>query len=78
VDEIAPGRVGAFLINPDLALPGGLERLVASGRLRPSDEAAFGPDAVLHITSAYELSVPLRRLLPEAAERAGAPVVVTL
>jgi glycosyltransferase involved in cell wall biosynthesis len=78
VEEVAPGRVGAFLLNPDLALPGGLERLAASGRLRPSDEATFEPGAVLHVTSAYELSVPLRRLLPEAAEQARVPVVVTL
>jgi glycosyltransferase involved in cell wall biosynthesis len=78
VEEVAPGRISAFLVNADLALPGDLERLVATGRLLPSDEASFDRGTLLHITSPYELSVPLRRLFPEAAQAAGGPVVVTL
>ena len=75
---VAPDRVGAFVVNPDLALPSGVEGLVAGGKLCPADEVVFGPGSVVHVASPYELSVPLRRLWPEAAERAGAALVVTL
>jgi len=76
--EVAPDRLGGFVVNPDFTLPSGVEPLVASGRLVPADEVAFGPASVVHVASPYELSVPLRRLWPEAAERAGARLVVTL
>ena len=78
LQEVAPDRIGAFAANPDLALPSGVEPLVAGGKLLPSDEVVVGPDSVVHVASPYELSVPVRRLWPEAAERAGAALVVTL
>jgi glycosyltransferase involved in cell wall biosynthesis len=78
LDEVAPERIGAYLVNPDLALPGNLDRLVATGKLRHADEVDWPAGAVLHIASPFELSVPLRRLLPAPAARGEVPVVVTL
>ncbi|HLF41489.1 MAG TPA: glycosyltransferase, partial [Acidimicrobiia bacterium] len=78
LEEVSPGHVGAYLLNPGLALPGDLERFVATGKLRTMDEAEFTEGTVLHITSPYELGVPLHELLPEAARRAGSAVVTTL
>jgi glycosyltransferase involved in cell wall biosynthesis len=78
LDQVAPERIGAYLVNPDLALPGNLDRLVATGKLRHADEVRWPPGAVLHIASPFELSVPLRRLLPAPAARGEVPVVVTL
>ncbi|HET9443030.1 MAG TPA: glycosyltransferase family 1 protein, partial [Acidimicrobiales bacterium] len=78
LEEAAPGRVGQYVLNPDLALPGGLEPLVATGRLRFVDEAGYPDGAVVHLTSPFELSVPLERLLPDRARRARLRLVVTL
>ncbi len=78
LEEVAGDRVGAFVVDPAFALPPGVEPLVASGRLLAADEIVHSPESVVHVASPYELSVPLRRLWPEAAERAGAALVVTL
>src|SRR5581483_2960644 len=78
LEEVAGDRVGAFVVDPAFALPPGVEPLVASGRLLAADEILHSPESVVHVASPYELSVPLRRLWPEAAERAGAALVVTL
>ena len=78
LEAVAPDRVGVYAMNPDFAVPAGMEPLVAGGKLWPADEVVFGPGSVLHVASPYELSVPLRRLWPEAARRAGTRLVVTL
>ena len=72
------GLGGGVVVRPELALPVGVESLVASGKLCPADEVVFGPGSVLHVASPYELSVPLDRLWPDAARRVGAKLVVTL
>ncbi|MBW3555891.1 MAG: glycosyltransferase [Actinobacteria bacterium] len=65
-------------MNPDLALPAGMEPLVAAGKLRFVDEVAYPDGAVLHLASAIELSIPLHRLVPPPARRARLRLVVTL
>jgi glycosyltransferase involved in cell wall biosynthesis len=74
--------VHSFLLNPDLAPPGGIEPLVASGRLAYSDRVAcdLGDDGarILHVASPFELEVPIHRLWPAAAATRGMRLVVTL
>ncbi len=77
LERIAPERVHGYVLNPDLAPPGGVEPLVASGKLVFADEAPCAGAALLHLTSPFELSVPIDRLLPRAA-RAGPRIVATL
>jgi glycosyltransferase involved in cell wall biosynthesis len=78
LEETCPGHVDAFLLNPDLAPPEAMEPLLASGKLRPSDEVAFEGGDVLHVTSPYEIGVPLHRILPGNARRGGVALVITL
>ena len=72
--------VSSYLLNPDLPLPGGIEPLVASGKLRFVDEpGVYGSGGeVLHLASPIELSIPISRLLPPAARAAGVRVVCTV
>ena len=78
LEDTCPGRVDAFLLNPDLALPEAMEPLLAGGRLLPSDEVAFERGDLLHVTSPYEIGVPLHRILPGTARGGGVALVVTL
>jgi len=77
LEDAAPGHVGAYLVNPDLALPEEAELFVAAGKLRASDEIDWDAARLLHIGSLFEMGVPLRRLLPPAARAAGVPWAVT-
>lgn len=71
--------VETYLLNPDLPLPGGIEPLVASGKLRFVDEpGVYRPGALVHLASVIELSIPIHRLLPPAAREAGVRVSATV
>ena len=80
--------VHSFLLNPDLAPPGAVEPLVASGRLTYSDRVHIGGGVagngdgaearLLHVVSPIELDVPIGRLWPAAAATRGLRLVVTL
>ncbi|HVF32900.1 MAG TPA: glycosyltransferase [Acidimicrobiales bacterium] len=71
--------VAAYLLNPDLPLPGGVEPLVAGGKLRfVDDPGVYGSGDVLHLASPVELSIPIDRLVPPAARAAGVRVVCTV
>jgi glycosyltransferase involved in cell wall biosynthesis len=70
--------VHSFLLNPDLTPPGGVEPLVASGRLGYSDRGDLTDARVLHVVSPIELDVPISRLWPAAAAARGLRLVVTL
>lgn len=75
----AASPVEHYLLNPDLPLPGGIEALVASGKLRFVDEPGiYRPGCVLHLASPVELSMPIDRLVPPAAREAGVRVVATV
>ena len=79
LERRSPGAVSAYLLNPDLPLPGGIEPLVASGKLRFVDEpGVYGRGDHLHLASAVELSIPLDRLLPPAARSARVRVTATV
>lgn len=73
-----PDLVGGFLTNPDLAPPGRVEPLIASGRLVSADAAAFDHAQILHVASPFELDVTVRRLWPQAAVSRGLHLAVTL
>jgi glycosyltransferase involved in cell wall biosynthesis len=70
--------VHSFLLNPDLAPPGAIEPLVASGRVAYSDRGDFTAARLLHVCSPIELDVPIGRLWPAAAAGRGLRLVVTL
>ena len=54
LERRAPERVGAYLLNPDLALPSGIEPLVASGKLRFADDPdVYAGAALLHLASPH-------------------------
>ena len=73
-----PGAVRQYLLNPDLAVPRSIEPLTLSGRLQLSDRAQIEDAAVYHVGSPIELDVPLHRLWPRAAQKAGVRLVATL
>lgn len=81
IETLAPGRIAAYLLNPGLALPGGIEPLVATKRLRFVDEVGAVPlpdEAILHLPSTVELAIPLDRLFRPDLRRSSVPLVVTL
>ncbi|MDQ3106435.1 MAG: glycosyltransferase family 4 protein, partial [Actinomycetota bacterium] len=79
LDRRSPSAVDAFLLNPDLPLPGGIEPLVASGKLRFVDDPnVYERGSVLHLASPIELAIPIDRLLPPAARAAQVRVVCTV
>ena len=73
-----PSLVHSFLLNPDLAPPGSVEALVASGRLVHSDRVDVRAARLLHICSPFELEVPISRLWPARAASRGMRLAVTL
>lgn len=73
-----PGRVHTYLVNPDLALPSGIEPLVASRKVRHVDGVEVPAGAVLHLPSTIELAIPLRRLLPPQTMRTPISLVATV
>ncbi len=77
LEETVPDAVGAYLINPDRALPEAAERLVATGKLRSSDDVDWASAGLLHIASPLEMTVRPHRQLPPAARRAAVPRLVT-
>ncbi|MGH9003473.1 MAG: glycosyltransferase family 4 protein, partial [Acidimicrobiia bacterium] len=77
LDEVAPDHIGAYLVNPDLALPEAAERLVATGKLRASDEVDWEAAGLLHIASPLEMNLRPHQQLPPAARRADVPRVMT-
>jgi glycosyltransferase involved in cell wall biosynthesis len=73
-----PALIHSFLLNPDLAPPGSVEALVASGRLVHSDRVDVDGARLLHICSPFELEVPISRLWPARAASRGMRLAVTL
>ena len=75
IEARRPDAVAAYALNPDLLLPGGVEPLIASGKLRRSDEIQWSAVDILHVMSPYELDVDATRLVPPGF---GGRLVVTL
>jgi glycosyltransferase involved in cell wall biosynthesis len=73
-----PSLIHSFLLNPDLAPPGAVEALVASGRLVHSDRVDVDGARLLHVCSPFELEVPISRLWPARAASRGMRLAVTL
>ncbi|MGH9114423.1 MAG: glycosyltransferase family 4 protein [Acidimicrobiales bacterium] len=78
--------VGAVLVDPRLPPVGRVEELVALGGARPFGdwvEAARRPadlpgGRILHLTSPFDLEIPLGQLWPRASTAAGSKLVVTV
>ncbi|MEA3075630.1 MAG: hypothetical protein QOF60_538 [Actinomycetota bacterium] len=77
LEAMSPSLMGRYLVNPDLPPPGGVEPLVASGKIAFVDApSAYDGGGLLHVASPYELSIGVDRLLPPSAR--GLPLAVTL
>lgn len=72
-----PESVARYLLDPELAVPGSIEPLAASGRLAYTDRVDGAGASVYHVGSPFEY-VPLERIWPRFAHRAGMRLVVTL
>jgi glycosyltransferase involved in cell wall biosynthesis len=73
-----PEIVHSFLLNPELAPPGRIEPLVASGRVAYSDRCDLRGARAFHIMSPFELDVPLDQLWLQRSSARWLPLVVTL
>ena len=73
-----PDAVDRYLVNPDLEVPGSVEPLTSSGRVRFANRVDYAAASVFHVGSPVELAVPLERLWPRAAQAAGLRLVATL
>ncbi|HEX7168037.1 MAG TPA: glycosyltransferase [Acidimicrobiales bacterium] len=77
IEAIDASAVRAYVLNPTLPAPGGIEPLVASGKLRFTDEAPYEDADIVHLASPFELSIPLDQLFPRRARR-GPKLVCTV
>ena len=77
IEALDPTAITTYAVDPELTLPGGIEPLLSSGKVRRRDEVDWSAVDVFHVASAIELSVPIDRVLPRAARR-GPAIVTTL
>jgi glycosyltransferase involved in cell wall biosynthesis len=75
-----PDLVGRILLNPDLAPPGDIEPLLASGKVAYSgnDDAFPAGARIFHSLSPFELELPLRSVWPREASRRGLLLAVSV
>jgi glycosyltransferase involved in cell wall biosynthesis len=68
-----PDLVGRILLNPDLAPPGDIEPLLATGKVAYSGtvDAIPAEARIFHTLSPFELELPLRTVWPREASRRG-------
>jgi glycosyltransferase involved in cell wall biosynthesis len=72
-----PETVDAFLLNPDLPPPSGIEPLTATGRLTRSDALTGADGGVYHVGSPFE-HVGIDRIWPPHARRGRMHLAVTV
>ena len=75
IEALDPAAVHTYSVDPELTLPGGIEPLLASGKVCPRDEVDWSEIDVFHIASPIELSVGVDRALPIDAR--GRPTIIT-
>ena len=63
IERLAPGRIDAFVVNPNRAVPDTIEPLLRTGRVMRSDQLPPGRASLLHIASPIELDVPADELI---------------
>jgi glycosyltransferase involved in cell wall biosynthesis len=68
--------LSAFLLNPDLAVPGTIEPLAATGRLSYPEHFDVDEARAYHVGSPIELDIGIDRIWPAAAR--DLPMIVTL
>src|SRR5205814_1777551 len=78
IEDRHPGWVGQYLLNPDLGPAGGIEPLVATGKVVHADACSPIDGGILHVASPFELAVPIERVWPAWASRGRMRLVVTL
>jgi glycosyltransferase involved in cell wall biosynthesis len=72
-----PGSVARYLLDPQLAVPGSIEPLAATGKVTFTDRANPGEASIYHVGSPFEF-ISLDRIWPRFAHRTGMRLVVTL
>lgn len=81
VHRVAPDVVSAFTLNPRFVLPPAAERFIPTGHLRWASSReptlAAGP-LIFHVTSPFELGIPLHEIWPVAVRRPDVRLAVTL
>ncbi len=81
VHRAAPEAVSAFTLNPRFVLPPVAERFIRTGRLRwsnPREPDLVNGPLIFHVTSPFELGIPLPELWPLAVRRPDVRLAVTL
>ena len=74
-ERARPHPVASYLLNPELPIPGSIEPLTHSGRLRFAEPLPSA--AIYHVGSPIDVAVPLNRLWPPRA-RPAMHLIVTL
>lgn len=79
-----PGLVGAMVLNPSLPIPdglagpGGIEGLLATGKVSPADQVRLSRARIYHVIAPFELETALDGIWPPAMVAARLRLVVTL
>jgi glycosyltransferase involved in cell wall biosynthesis len=77
VVEGYPDLVDRVLVHPELPPVGGLDRLIASGKVATSLDGQ-PPGGIFHVTSAFEPEIPVQQLWPRPVSARRMRLVVTL
>jgi glycosyltransferase involved in cell wall biosynthesis len=78
LERVAPELIDAYVLNPRLPVPGGLEPLTHAPMLEFLDRVELTRSNAYHIGSPIELDVPLTDLWPSGVRKARLSLVVTL
>jgi glycosyltransferase involved in cell wall biosynthesis len=73
-----PDLVGAMLLNPDLPAPGGIDELLATGKVAAADQVRLSGARIYHVIAPFEIETTLDRIWPPAMAAARLRLVVTL
>jgi glycosyltransferase involved in cell wall biosynthesis len=77
LERWCPDSVARYLLDPHFGVPGSIEPLEATGKVTFTDRADPSEASVYHVGSPFEY-IPIERLWPRFAHRAGMRLAVTL
>jgi glycosyltransferase involved in cell wall biosynthesis len=80
LEEVRPDLIGRILLNPDLAPPGEIGPLLASGKVAYSGTAGALPGGarIFHSLSPFELDLPLHSVWPREVSRRGLALALSV
>lgn len=81
LERVAPGLVGAYLLDPTWPPPGAMDELVSSGKVcyagTPEAGAALGAARAYHCASPFELGRTIAQMRPPYVDHLGLRFAVT-